>query len=85
MKSMNSCYERLQQSYEDFKANNQWLVEEYWEWYYKWNDVYRQVMSYPEAQQMKAIVSEVLQTVSRLMLQAENSVGQNLETWCRNE
>ncbi len=56
--------ERLQHEFAEFKQNNQWLVEKYWQWYYKMNDVYQQVMSYPEAQQLKAIATEMVKTVS---------------------
>ena len=61
---MDRCVQKLNEAYEDFKRNNQWLVETYWQWYYKGNDMYKKIMSYPEAQQVKAIIGEMIKTVS---------------------
>ena len=62
----NKSMQKMTEAFEDFKANNQWLVETYWQWYYKGNDMYNKVMSYPEVQQLKAIASEMIKTVSFL-------------------
>ena len=64
MRHYNEGKQRLDRAYEDFKANNQWLVEAYWEWYYKATDMHKKIMSYPEAQQVKAVIIEMIKTVS---------------------
>ena len=56
--------QRLHNGMEDFKNKNQWLVDAYWEWYYKANDVYQKFMSYPEVQEAKAIAAEMIKTVT---------------------
>ena len=61
---LDQCIGKLNRAIENFKNNNQWLVEGYWEWYYKMNDMYKKIMSYPEVQQIKAIVKEMIETVS---------------------
>ncbi len=74
-----TCYEKLQRNFEDFKRNNKWLVDEYWRWYYKVNDLYKKVMSYPEAQQLQAALNEVVTTVrARINRRAKY---QNASVW----